>query len=75
MAGYGGIEIRSAWASAKPLRRATVTELDAIAAGTDVLPAVQPIARRHDDPTADGRGAAFERLVELWQPALLQADR
>ena len=41
----------------------------------DTLAVVQRIARRHDDPTAFGRGAAFERLAELWRAALVEADR
>lgn len=45
-----------------------------VAIAVDMLVVVQLIARRHDYLTAYGRGAAFERLVELWQAALFQAN-
>jgi len=58
----GGFDLTDVWAVDGPVV-------------ADTLPAVQLIARRHDDPTAYGRDAAFERLVELWRAALVEADR
>lgn len=54
---------------------AAVIELDEPAVVADMLLVVQLITRWHDDPTAYGGGAVFERLVELWRPALVQAGR